>query len=58
MKGGKAGRKRRPTGGSAKGKAGGRASAPKKGAKGPWSDLPKRGERSKPFGGRQSAGEE
>jgi flavin reductase (DIM6/NTAB) family NADH-FMN oxidoreductase RutF len=58
MKGGKQGRKRRPAGSGARGSAGARGPAKKKSGKGPWSDAPKRGERSKPFGGRRSSGEE
>ena len=59
MKGGKGGRKRRPAGGgAAKSKPGWRGSPPKKGAKGPWSDAPKRGEGNKTFGGRPSAAED
>jgi hypothetical protein len=58
MKGGKGGRKRRPAGGSAKGKPSERSAGPKKGTKGPWADAPKRGDRHKPFGGRSSAAED
>ncbi len=58
MKGGKSGRKRRPAGGSAKGKPSERSAGPKKSTKGPWADAPRRGDRHKPFGGRSSTAED
>ena len=59
MKGGKQGRKRRTSGGSAGRKGGARDSANKGGAKRQWSVAPKRGGRVKPrFGGLRTSGEE
>ena len=58
MKGGKAGRKRRPVGGG-KRKGPGRTGATPNSATRKWADAPKKGDKGKPlFGGSRSTGEE
>ena len=59
MKGGKAGRKRRPAGGGGKRKGAGRTGAAPNSGTRKWADAPKKGDKGKPlFGGSRSTGEE